>query len=82
MNTFTFGKYKGSKVDDIIWFDPLYVQWCVDNVKWFELNDSQQKDLKHYLNVIKKYIPKSDPYCIEGNNKWNGTLNYMGEPNC
>ena len=70
MEEFTFGKYKGSKIDDIIWFEPSYVQWCVDNIAWFKLSDKQTKELNHFLNIRKQYEYKKDPYCIEGNRKW------------
>lgn len=70
MEIFTFGKYKGTKIDDIIWFDPSYVQWCIDNTTRLKLNESQMKDLKHFLNIRKEYTYKKDPYCIEGNDKW------------
>jgi hypothetical protein len=32
---FTFGKYKGQLVAEILQNDPEYIQWCVDNIHWF-----------------------------------------------
>lgn len=35
--TFTFGKYKGQKVKDVIQNNPSYVIWALNNVKGFRL---------------------------------------------
>ena len=38
-DTLYFGKYKGSRIDDILETDPEYLAWCVENVKGFCLDD-------------------------------------------
>lgn len=35
----TFGKYKGSKVKDVMKDEPSYLIWCQDNVEFFELDE-------------------------------------------
>ena len=45
MRTFTFGKYKGSLVSDVIRKDPGYVKWCEANIYWFSLTEDEQQIL-------------------------------------
>ena len=40
---FTFGKYKGRKISDIIEEDWEYIKWCKRNVKDFKLNSEATK---------------------------------------
>jgi hypothetical protein len=51
--TFTFGKYKGRRVRDIISVDPEYVSWASWNVEWFEL-DAEEISLLH--EVTRSYL--------------------------
>jgi len=43
MVTFTFGMYKGQKVNDIIKQNPSYIRWCLNNVSYFTLDDNQKE---------------------------------------
>ena len=52
MNIFTFGKYKGQKVDDIIQSNPLYIDWCCKNVKGFDLTPQQTKDYNERMQCM------------------------------
>lgn len=52
MENFTFGKYKGEKVMDIIKDNPEYVRWCGQNVAWFELTVEQAKELSKQMEII------------------------------
>lgn len=36
---FTFGKYKNHSLRFVLWNDPEYVQWCVDTLDDFELDE-------------------------------------------
>lgn len=45
-----FGKYKGETIEDIIENDPQYVDWCLENVKHFSLNDEAEE----LLNSIER----------------------------
>lgn len=42
---FSFGKYKGTHLKDVIDTDPQYVEWCLDNVDWFDISKRCKKDL-------------------------------------
>lgn len=46
MKTFTFGKYKGRSVIDVLNENPAYVEWCINNIKWFSLDDTEQKNVE------------------------------------
>lgn len=40
LNTkFDFGKHKGKTVEEVCDDDPSYVEWCIDNVDDFELDN-------------------------------------------
>lgn len=52
MENFTFGKYKGEKIMDIIKDNPEYVRWCGQNVAWFELTVEQAKELSKQMEII------------------------------
>lgn len=43
MKHFTFGKYKGMFVNDVIRIDPEYVRWAEKNISFFKLSRDQQK---------------------------------------
>lgn len=34
-----FGKYKGMTLEEVIYEDPGYIQWCIENIKDFVLAD-------------------------------------------
>ena len=38
-----FGKYKGQPVLLIIAAHIGYIMWCFENIKWFSLNEDEQK---------------------------------------
>ena len=45
MEKFTFGRYKGEDVMDVIRENPRYVRWASKNVSFFVLTDEQRKEL-------------------------------------
>lgn len=51
-DVFTFGKYKGRLVSDIIKENPKYVLWACQNVKFFKINADLMKDLCYRVNRI------------------------------
>ena len=64
MKIFTFGKYKGRYVMDILNENPAYVEWCVNNIKWFSLDDTEQKMLNEItkaINIVYYQYPDSFP---------------------
>lgn len=54
--TLSFGKYKGESVRAIIDNDPSYIEWALDNIKWFTLDDDAQYALDHAEDP---YLPSS-----------------------
>jgi len=51
----TFGKYKGRPVLWVIAAHIGYIMWCFENIKWFALNDDEQKFYDWQAIAIKKY---------------------------
>ncbi|CAG7579843.1 MAG: hypothetical protein SLAVMIC_00121 [uncultured marine phage] len=49
--TFTFGKYKGKNIKEIIKEEGVYnllsyINWCKGNIEWFKIKKKIVKDLK------------------------------------
>lgn len=64
MKTFTFGKYKGRSVIDVLNENPAYVEWCINNIKWFSLDDTEQKllnEITKAINIVYYQYPDSFP---------------------
>lgn len=64
MKTFTFGKYKGRSVIEVLNENPAYVEWCINNIKWFSLDDTEQKMLNEItkaINIVYYQYPDSFP---------------------
>jgi len=38
-DTLTFGKHKNEDIDEVIVDDPTYVEWCLDEIDGFELDE-------------------------------------------
>ncbi len=38
-----FGKYKGETLEEVILFDPTYIEWALDEINDFELDDNAMK---------------------------------------
>lgn len=53
--TFTFGKYKGQRVEDIIRTNTGYVTWALKNVKGFILTPDQAVLYQKYLEWNREY---------------------------
>lgn len=39
---FTFGKWKGKCIGEIMMTDFQYIKWCIDNIPSFEMNDEEK----------------------------------------
>lgn len=52
---FTFGKYTGHDIKEIILSHIGYVMWCFENIKGFQLNDDEQMVYDAAAICIKKY---------------------------
>lgn len=64
MNTFTFGKYKGRSIMSVLNENPAYVEWCVNNIKCFKLDNTEQKRLNEItkaINIVYYQYPYSFP---------------------
>lgn len=53
---FVYGKYKGRTLDEILFLDPSYIVWAIENVVGFTVNFS----IYHKLLVKKINTPNSD----------------------
>ena len=38
---FTFGKWKGKCIGEIMMIDFQYIKWCIDNIPSFEMNEEE-----------------------------------------
>lgn len=64
MNTFTFGKYKGRSIMSVLNENPAYIEWCANNIKWFKLDNTEQKRLNEItkaVNIVYYQYPYSFP---------------------
>lgn len=50
----TFGKYKGQDIKYIMLAHIGYIMWCLENLKWFHLNDEEQALYDALAIMIKK----------------------------
>ena len=39
---FTFGRYKGKCIGEIMMMDFPYIKWCLDNIPSFEMNEEEK----------------------------------------
>ena len=39
---FTFGKWKGKCIGEIMMLDFQYIKWCIDNIPSFEMNEEEK----------------------------------------
>ena len=39
---FTFGKWKGKCIGEIMMIDLQYIMWCIDNIPLFEMNEEEK----------------------------------------
>ena len=39
---FTFGKWKGKCIGEIMMIDFQYITWCIDNIPLFEMNEEEK----------------------------------------
>lgn len=51
---FTFGKFKGKSISEVIDTDPHYVEWAVNNVDWFDIDDEQREELEKSLKNARR----------------------------
>lgn len=42
----TFGKYKGDTVEEVLNNKPSYLEWAIDTIEWFELDEEAQGELE------------------------------------
>lgn len=55
---------KGRSVIDVLNENPAYVEWCINNIKWFSLDDTEQKMLNEItkaINIVYYQYPDSFP---------------------
>ena len=73
---FTFGKWKGKCIGEIMMIDLQYIMWCIDNIPLFEMNEEEKAlyntSWKHNtggytseFNCGYTYTKNSDTYDID-----------------
>lgn len=63
-----FGKYKGRTIQSVYEEDATYIDWCLENIFWFEMNDKDvtkikekaSKDMHEYYNDMIGAIDPDD----------------------
>lgn len=61
---FTFGKYEGKTLQDVMRIDPDYVNWCLANLDHFALGDDEfTSDLKMPPSKKSRRIYEDDDDC-------------------
>lgn len=59
----TFGKHKGATIEEVIDDDPSYLEWAIDEIEWFELDEAATKSLKNSnCNSRKEFNDRYDLY--------------------
>ena len=43
-----WGKHEGQSIEDIITDNPKYIEWCLENLDWFDLS----KSAREYYNEM------------------------------
>lgn len=61
---FTFGKYKGEYVLDVIRAHPTYIDWVLQNVKWFKLT-KEEESYRKYISAVYQEQFYEEPSYIE-----------------
>ena len=52
MNTeLNFGKYKNLTIYEVLDLDPDYLEWALDTIDWFEVDEEVEKVLQSYDNL-------------------------------
>jgi hypothetical protein len=57
----TWGKHEGQSIEDIITDHPKYIEWCLENLDWFDLSKSAME----YYNEMNPGLTQDeedDPY--------------------
>lgn len=49
-----FGKHKGKTLEKILNLDPLYIEWCINNINDFNLNKEAHDQIINILFNIHK----------------------------
>lgn len=44
--TFTFGKYKGKNVEEVLAIQPSYLNWCAINLEYFYVSEEVMDEIK------------------------------------
>ena len=67
---FTFGKWKGKCVGEIMMTDFQYIEWCIDNIASFEMNEEERAlyntSWKYNVGGYVYEVINGNTYTIEG----------------
>lgn len=60
-----FGKHKGETVEDVLKYDPSYLVWCIENLKWFDVDTVLDDEIYERDSLTDGYCSLSDPYLYD-----------------
>ena len=67
---FTFGKWKGKCIGEIMMTDFQYIKWCIDNIPSFEMNEEEKAlystSWKYNVGGYTSDIATGDTYTKDG----------------
>jgi hypothetical protein len=63
---FTFGKYKGLSLPEVLAEDPWYIVWCSENVKTIQFKEEILKDAKLHVNSNHDFSHNSNWGIVNG----------------
>lgn len=55
-----FGKHKGSTVSDVLAKDPEYLNWCLDNVDYFKVDNDIYLDIREEARMAEEARHEED----------------------
>lgn len=50
----TFGRYKGKTLEEVLNINPLYIEWCMNNIDEFKFDESAYKKVINTLFELHK----------------------------
>lgn len=68
----TFGKYKGNLIQDVLGYDPEYLVWAHNTIKWFKLEQGIYDEAVNaaFHNVVVDTIDDCPFWFEDDNGSW------------
>ena len=59
-----FGKHEGRFIEEILEEEPTYIRWCIENIYWFKLSETDEQKVYELAEQADKY-DDNDIGCFE-----------------